>query len=139
MSQDWFADVAGITRLDLPEIGGWIEVRNELSVGEERRVFSGAIKGQTPMDDGKVRTDYDAEKVSFGMVVAYLVDWSARDRADKPVPVSESAIKALKPTAYRAIEDAVDRHAKALREARDAGKASGATETGGAPTSPSAA
>ncbi len=139
MSQNWFADVAGVTRLDLPDIGGWIEVRNELSVGEERRVFSSAIKGQTPTDDGKVRTDYDAEKVSFGMVVGYLVDWSARDKDDKPVPVSEAAIKALKPATYRAIEDAVDRHAKALREARDAGKASGATVSAAAPTSPSAA
>lgn len=136
----WFADVTGTTRIDIPAIEGWIEVRNELSVGEERKVFAGAIKGQTPTEDGKIRTEYDAEKVSFGLVRAYVVDWSARDEKDKPVEFSEGAVKALTPEAYTAIEDAVNKHAKAMKEQRIEGKApGGVTATDSAVISPSAA
>jgi hypothetical protein len=116
MAQRWFANIRNSARIELPEIEGWIEVREELSVGEERKIFGRAIKGQTELADGEKRTDYDMERVSFGLVVAYLTDWSARDEHDKPVLLSEDAIRALDPHVYEVIEKAVDTHAKAVRE-----------------------
>lgn len=114
----WFANVRNNKRIDIPEIDGWIEVREELSIGEERNVFAGAIRGQTTMADGLVRTDYDHQKVTFGMVVSHLTDWSARDEHDKPVPLSEDAIHALEPSVYNAIEKAVNAHAEQVRAAK---------------------
>lgn len=131
---NWFADVRATTRIDIPEIDGWIEVREELSIGDERRVFTSAIKGQTPTGDGQTRTDYDAEQVSFGLVVAHVVDWSARDGQDKPVPLTPDAIKRLKPSIYHAIEKAVTDHMEQVRAAKKIQTPLGVAEA----TSPSA-
>lgn len=114
----WFANFRNNRRIELPEIEGWIEVRDELSIGEERATFAGAVKGRTTTADGGTRIEYDAERVSFGLVVAYITDWSARDDKDKPVPVSPDAIKALDPPVYEVIENAVQAHVEAMREAK---------------------
>ena len=103
-----FADVTSVREYDLPSVDDdfRITLRKELSVGERRRAFADAIKGQTPNDDGTVRTDYDHAKLSFGIVMAYLVDWS------DPMPVSRDAVAALLPEVYQAIEDVVNKHAE---------------------------
>lgn len=114
----WFASVGKCKRIDLPEIKGWIEVREELSVGEERAAFAQTIKGQTEVEDGKIRTDYDAEKLSFSLVCAYLVDWSARDENDKSVPCDADHVKGLKSEIYNVIEKAVQAHDAKVRAAK---------------------
>jgi hypothetical protein len=131
---NWFADVRATARIDIPEIDGWIEVREELSIGDERKVFTSAIKGQTPTSDGQTRTDYDAEQVSFGLVIAHIVDWSARDKDDKPVSLTPDAIKRLKPSVYHAIEKAVTDHMEQVRASKKIQAPSGVAEA----TSPSA-
>ena len=50
-------------------------------------------------------------------VLAYLVDWSLRDEQGKSVPLNESALKALRVDAARAIEDTVRAHVAAVAEA----------------------
>ena len=88
---DLFARVKNTTRYPLegfaPELT-WIDLREEISIGEERKIFAGAIKGQTALKDGDTRTEYDAQVVSFGLVVSYLVDWDAKDENGKSVDVS---------------------------------------------------
>lgn len=77
MSQDWFANVSEIPRIELPSIGGWIEVRRELSVETQRKAFGAAVKGRTQTANG-LRVEYDATKLLFGLVEVYLVDWAPR-------------------------------------------------------------
>lgn len=109
-----FADVISTTRYDLPEIGPgvWIEVRNELTVGEKRRMFRDAIKGETPLGDGTVRIEYDQAKLSFATVVAYVTDWSQAHVPDKAErkPLTPSAIEALDEEHFRIIERVVEDH-----------------------------
>lgn len=111
-----FADVVGKTRYEMPEIGPgvWIELRNELTVFERRQMIGRCIKGQTPTDDGKFRTEYDMALLPFSTVIAYLSDWSQAhvpDRAER-VEVSESALKALSQEHFAAIERVVEAHVK---------------------------
>ena len=104
----WFANVSDRKQIEIPEIGGWIQVRSELSVGEQRLMFSRAFKGQVTLENGEVRNEYDMREISFGQVFAYLVDWS--DKA----PITLDAIKALKPDVYGPIEAAVQKHIESL-------------------------
>jgi len=131
---NWFADVRASARIEIPEFNGWIEVREELSIGEERGAFASAVKGETRTTSGETRTDYDAQQVSFALVVAHVVDWSARDKDDKPVPLTPDAIKRLKPPVYHAIEKAVNAHIEQVRAAKKTQAPSSADEA----TSPSA-
>jgi len=136
----WFANVSDRKRIEIPEIDGWIECRQELGVGEQRLMFSRAFKGQVALDNGEVRNEYDMREVSFGQVAAYLVDWSDKSQ------VSIDAIKALKPEIYGPIEAAVQKHIEALRKnapaavaTRPKGKRPKKGRRSAAPTSPSAA
>lgn len=107
---EFFADPRKSTRIPVPAIRGWVEVRDEISIGEERRVFANAVKGATTTKDGEQRMEYDAEKVSFGNNVLHIIDWSFKK------PLSADAIKALKPPIYKAIDDAVAAHITRVKE-----------------------
>lgn len=120
---DFFADPRKTTRLPVPAINGWIEVRDEISIGEERRVFANAVKGRTTTKDGEARMEYDAEKVSFGNTVLHVVDWSLKR------PLSADALKALKPEIYRTIDDAVKSHIDRVKEGNAPTLPSGSVST----------
>ncbi len=113
-----FARVKEVRRIPIagfaPELT-WIDVREEISIGEERKVFAGAIKGQTILRDGETRTEYNAELVSFGTVIAYLVDWDAKGEDGKSVDLTPETIHGLMPEVYNAIDDAVRAHVEATR------------------------
>jgi hypothetical protein len=53
------------------------------------------------------------------------VDWSLRDEADKPVPVSPAAIENLTPEAAQAIDDAITAHVAARAEGKAKSTSSG--------------
>lgn len=127
----WFSDVVGTTRIDLPAIDAWIEVRNELTVGEEKRMYAPAL---TPSAEWS-KPGVDLSAIGFAAAAAWLVDWSLRDQKDKPVEVSMNALQALKPAVFDAIDAAIDAHIKACRE----GNAQTSDVSDGAPTSPSVA
>lgn len=91
----------------------WVELREEISIGEHRKIFAGSIKGQTELKGGETRMEYDAQLVSFGTVTAYLVDWDAKDENGKSVEVSPDTIRGLLPEVYNVIDDVVRAHADA--------------------------
>jgi hypothetical protein len=110
---EFFADPTQATRIDVPAIKGWIEVRDEISIGEERKVFGAAVKGLVSTKDGEQRMDYDTEKVSFGNVVLYVTDWSLKKT------LSADALKSLKPAIYKAIDEAVQAHMSRVTEGNE--------------------
>jgi hypothetical protein len=110
---DFFVDPTKSTRIEVPAIRGWIEVRDEISIGEERKVFGAAVKGLTSTKDGEQRMDYDTEKVSFGNVVLYVTDWSLKKT------LSADALKSLKPAIYKAIDEAVQTHMSRVTEGNE--------------------
>lgn len=125
---EYFADPRKLTKIPVPAIRGWVEVRDEVSVGEERAIFAKSVKGQTTTKDGEQRLDYDLERVSFGTTALHIVDWSLKR------PYSADALKGLKSPVYKAIDDAVQAHIKKVAE----GNAPTPPSSGGAPTSASA-
>jgi len=126
---EFFADPKKFTRVPVAAINGWVEVRDEISIGEERRVFAGAVKGQTTTKDGEPRMEYDAEKVSFGTTALHIVDWSLKRK------FSADALKALKSPIYKAIDEAVQAHIDRVKE----GNAPTLPESSVSPTSESVA
>lgn len=129
-----------VTRIDLSD-GEWIEVMEELSVGAQRKAYTSAIKGTVQTPDGETRTEYDAQKLSFALVNAYLVDWSARDDHDKPVDISDPAkraavIEALTPDAFAVLDEAIDAHIARVKAAK---KTTSEAASSSSATSPSVA
>jgi hypothetical protein len=116
---EWFADVTGSRRIEIPEINGWIECRQELSVGEKREIFSRAFKGQVPLEDGNFRNEYDMQAVSFGQVIAYLSDWSNKQA------LTPDAVRGLKGPIFAHIEAAVLKHIENLEKNEQAAATGG--------------
>lgn len=116
-NSSWFAKPS-VTRLSLPDLAGmdqdqWIEVKHELSAGEQRAAMARTV--HSIRADGRIEPNL--EQVGVAEVLAYLVDWSLRDEQGKSVPLNESALKALRVDAARAIEDTVRAHVAAVAEA----------------------
>jgi hypothetical protein len=126
--------VATITLSD----GDWIQVKNRLSVGEERAAFQ-SIVGEVSTDGGWRRPNM--ESIGLAEVAAYLVAWSFRDPQGQPIPPDLATLKLLDPEDYKELEVAVQAHIKKMEDAR--ADAKNATATDGpnvsALTSPSAA
>lgn len=104
-------------RLDLSD-GDWVEIKEQINYGEAQRLSGAMLRTvKTAAGDNEVGVDF--ARYAVLKLQTWLVDWSFRDEADKPVPLSPAAIENLDPEAAEAINDAIDRH---LAE-RQAGKA----------------
>lgn len=105
----------GTTRIDFPD-GDWIEVRNELSVGDERRYRSrglGRMSGMGSAKNGEERDvsiEINWEDLGLARVEAYLVDWSDKRK------VSPATIRALDPKDFDKIDTAIQAHIAKVAE-----------------------
>jgi hypothetical protein len=115
---------AAVVRLPLSD-GDWIEIKERLSWGEQNRL-SGAGLTSFQADGGR---GFNWEKWNLARIETWLVDWSFRDEADKPVRVSADAIAALDPETAAEIMAAIDAHV----EAQEASKKAGAGATTSTP------
>jgi hypothetical protein len=104
------------TRIDLGR-ARWIEVKVELTLDETLTMYGRMRPYVTPGGENQLI----AKEVGIARVVAYLVDWSFKDRAGKRIPVTESAIGTLKFPTYQEILAAIDAHV-AAEEARRSGE-----------------
>jgi hypothetical protein len=103
-----------IVRLPLSD-GDWIEVKRELTAGEQRKLFGGMVRDY---DKESGRPLLDPERVGRTRLSAYLLDWSFVDRQGKPVALNESAIDNLDVDTYAEINKALDVHEEAVERAR---------------------
>jgi hypothetical protein len=110
MAVKWFSDVTASKRIEIPEIDGWIELRQELSIGEKRAMYKRAFKGQVTKDDGETRNEYDMAELSFAQVLAYLSNWSAKE------DIHPDNVKAMHPEVYAHIEAAVQKHVEEVEK-----------------------
>jgi hypothetical protein len=105
-----------VVRLELSD-GDWLEIRRELTVGEQRAAMARTVKSMRA--DGRIEPDLEA--VGKSEIAAYIIDWSFVDANDKRVPYSWAALDNLTADAYAEIETAVRGHISALEA--DRGKA----------------
>jgi hypothetical protein len=107
----------GIVRLLLSD-GEWLDVKAELTAGEQRHVMANYVK-DSPLG---ARATVDFEQVGKTRILEYVVDWSLVGFGGQREPFSESALDCLDMDTYREIDDAIDRHEAAISAARDARK-----------------
>lgn len=102
-------DVAHIELKD----GEWIDVKQELTVGEEKRYRSAGLKN-VKQQDGQMSIEVDWVALALARVGAYLVDWSAKRSVGEgksvSVPVSAESINALDQDTFDEIDAAIQAH-----------------------------
>lgn len=117
--------VPDTTRIDLSD-GDWIEIKTALDYGEMQALRQAAFK-PVPLNRD---TDTDEMTVSLDPFILtqkrmelYLTDWSFRDEADKPVPITRTIIRTLEPATAEEINAAILRHEEAERAKKTTGGA----------------
>jgi hypothetical protein len=116
MPNNWFVQPA-VVRLDLGD-GQWAEIKEQITYGESQRLSGAMLRSvRTAAGDNEVGVDF--ARYAVLKLQTWLVDWSLRDEADKPVPLSPAAIENLTPEAAEALNAAIDAHVAE----RTAGKA----------------
>jgi hypothetical protein len=100
-----------IVRLPLSD-GQWVDVKRELSYGEQTDMFASMRKqfgaGTVPV--------IDTTQIGRARMGAYLLAWSLVDAEGTPVPVSPAAINNLDVETAREITDALEAHEEMIAE-----------------------
>lgn len=105
----------------------WIKVKNQLSIGEHRRMMRQVSSISQPVqvsgDDQKgAEARFEWTDYSFARMGAYITDWSLAheaERADRLAPTRASYEK-LTPEVFELIDTALDDHEKAATEEKKA-------------------
>jgi hypothetical protein len=120
--------VAETTRLDLSD-GDWIEVKNELSYGEQQRISSAALNKVSGMIEGEDQAiSVDLERYNVLRLETWLVDWSFCGSNGKQVPISRDAIAALDQNTAAEVNAALEKHITET-EQKKAGKGTGSGQS----------
>jgi hypothetical protein len=126
MSRNRFVEPETV-KLDLSD-GDWIEVKKELTYGEEQRLAGAAMtsmniqsdadkaKTQTEEGDG-VRVNLQNERFAIARLYTWLVDWSFTNAKGKRVEVSREAIANLSASTAHEIDDALTAYIASREEA----------------------
>jgi len=97
--------VPEVKRLHLKNGVDWIDVKKELSVGEERKYRTRGMKSMVGViGDGDPAVDIDWQLMSLSRVEAYVVDWSDKQK------VSRESIEALASEDFDEIDELVKQH-----------------------------
>lgn len=128
-TRTWFVEPETVT-IQLGD-GDWIEVKKQLTVGDQRTAFQ-AIIGEINQE-GWRRPRVDM--LGIAEVLAYLVDWSAKDKKGQRIKVSEDALKNLPTELFNEIEAAVTTHIAASQAALAERKNDQSTATASGATS----
>lgn len=108
--RSWFV-TPETTRLDLA--GGWIEIKTRLSFGEAEALKAAHLQQRNMFDEGTREVTVDLANHDTQKILAYLVDWSARDEYGNRVTISPATIGALDPAIGAQILAAIDDHLEA--------------------------
>lgn len=101
------------TRLELTD-GDWLEVKSRLDFGERNALATAGLKQAGTLGNGHApEFTIDLAAYKLERMLAYLTDWSFRDRNDRNVPISRATINALDPDTADEIDAALDAHIEA--------------------------
>jgi hypothetical protein len=128
-----------VERLPLSE-GDFIEVKRELSVGEEKDVTLLAMR-EISQEDGTVKFRPDYQLMPFAKAVIYLVSWSFHN-AKGPVKLEDdqkkrlAQLRALDSESWDEIQQAIDAHEEKTDGAKKPQGGTTATETSSVSAAP---
>lgn len=101
------------------KVENWIEVRQELSKGEDAKMRSYGLKRMSQGNEKETNIDVDWQALAMGRVIAYLVDWSAKnEKTGKDIAVSPQAIAELDTADFDEIDEAIKKHIAETDEAK---------------------
>lgn len=120
MSKAWFV-VPSVARYDL-DGGQWVEIKEELSYGEQKRMENGGLAGMSGLVEGDSsgsRIDLDMANYEMERLLIWIVDWSATDAKGKSVEITRSAIEALDPDIAEELTDIISAHIEAREDSKN--------------------
>lgn len=118
----------------LPLSGGhWIEVKRELSYGEEQDMYARMRRQLAPGDVPVL----DPTLIGSSRMEAYILNWSFEEQGKK-TPISAGAFRQLKTRVAREIRDLLERHEASVLQEQDDEKKTPTGEPASSPTSLSA-
>lgn len=121
--------VTDTVRIDLKG-GEWIEIKKELSKGEASLMRSSGLKRMSQgQEEKETAIDVDWKALSMGRVVAYLVDWSAKDAKGKSLKVTPQSIAELCEEDFDEIDNAIKNHVAEQEEAKKSTAGASASAT----------
>ena len=111
-------------KIDLGD-GDWLQVKRELSAGELKAMRTASftyMQGAPTTDDAaqagkaddEVKLGVDWRKLAVAKILAYVIDWNAKDAQGRPVPFSRDAIEQLAMPDFERIENAINAHVKEI-------------------------
>lgn len=101
-------------RLQLSD-GDWVEVKKQLTVGEEKTLQACGIKRTLTAPPS-----VDWPEYHIGRVAVWLTGWSFVGPDDKPVPLTVAAIRSLDVDTFAEITDALTKHRQEIDDAKKA-------------------
>jgi hypothetical protein len=131
--------VPAVERLTLSE-NDWIDVKRQLTVGEEKDVSLLAMR-EISQDDGSVRFRGDYQLMPFAKAVIYLVGWSFHN-AKGPVKLEDdqkkrlAQLRALDSESWNEIQTAIDAHEEKIADAKKPQGGTSDTETSSVSAAP---
>jgi hypothetical protein len=131
--------VPAVERLTLSE-NDWIEVKRQLTVGEEKDVSLLAMR-EISQDDGTVKFRGDYQLMPFAKAVIYLVGWSFHN-AKGPVKLEDeqkkrlAQLRALDSESWDEIQQAIDAHEEKIADAKKPQAGTTDTETSSVSAAP---
>jgi hypothetical protein len=105
---------AETVRLELTD-GDWIEVKRELSYGEQQELFLRDVQ-MTGLAGGERNVSVDLQLINIRDMAMWIVDWSFEDAKGKRVPVSIDSIKALATDAAEEVDEALTAYKLSLEK-----------------------
>lgn len=111
-----------VDRLELSD-GDWVEVKHELTAGEQAKMSGSAMRMMRPenKDTGEAAAfEIDSTRLAFARLEAYLTDWSFRDSTDKPVSITRDTLSALSGDTLTELNAVLDAHLESGRQEKKA-------------------
>ena len=95
------------------EDGAYIDVKQRLNAGQQRRLFGRMVKEMEAGEKIKIAP----EQVGISKMLEYLVGWSF-ESGGVPIPITAEAVDNLDPDVYDEIRKAIDTHEESVTKAR---------------------
>jgi len=111
--------VPNIVRVELSD-GDWIEIKERLTYGEQKRLETGAMGKMTASGATDPGISLDFERYNLQRLHTWLVAWSFVDEAGKRVKITLDSLSALDQESAQEIDDALTAHIEELEAAKNA-------------------
>lgn len=130
-----------VERLPLSD-GDFIEIKRELTIGEEKDVVLLSLREVGSDADGRPKLTHDFQLTPFAKAVVYLVNWTfCNDKGPIKLESDQrkrlAQLRALDRESWTEISEAIDKHEEKMDEAKKS-KAAAMTETTSSSTSAAA-